>query len=188
MAACHGPCHRFCRSTIHPRHWACGSGARGWRLLWHAGCHPAARGSRTLGALKWEPNPPTPDPMGRGYVSKTRSGAIKFLLEELFGRFFGAQLFGSPLHNAGQLGRCGGQPYGSGHWQSPTPVDTTKTRSDPQRVRMSCGERPIGTAKGKQPHTEALCQPPPPLQTPKPTPTGEQPLFSPTHLFFFPLW
>ena len=28
---------------------------------------------------------------------------------------------------------------------------------------MSSGERAIGTAKGKQPNTEALCQPPPPL-------------------------
>ena len=37
-------------------------------------------------------------------------------------------------------------------------VDTTKTRSDPQRVRMSSGERPIGAAEGKQPNTEALCQ------------------------------
>ena len=27
---------------------------------------------------------------------------------------------------------------------------------------MSSGERPIGTAKGKQSKTEALCQPPPP--------------------------
>ena len=41
-------------------------------------------------------------------------------------------------------------------------VDTTKTRSGPQRVRMSSGERPIGAAKGKQIDTEALCQPPPP--------------------------
>ena len=41
-------------------------------------------------------------------------------------------------------------------------VDTTKTRSDPQRVRMSSGERPIGAAKGKRSDTEALCQPPPP--------------------------
>ena len=41
-------------------------------------------------------------------------------------------------------------------------VDTTKTRSGPQRVRMSSGEMPIGTAKGKQPDTEALCQHPPP--------------------------
>ena len=41
-------------------------------------------------------------------------------------------------------------------------VDTTKTRSDPQRVRMSGGERPIGAAKGKQSDTEALCQPPAP--------------------------
>ena len=37
-------------------------------------------------------------------------------------------------------------------------VDTTKTRSGPQRVRMSGGERPIGAAKGKQSDTEALCQ------------------------------
>ena len=41
-------------------------------------------------------------------------------------------------------------------------IGTTKTRSDPQRVRMSSGDRPIGPAKGKQPNTEALCQPPPP--------------------------
>ena len=27
-------------------------------------------------------------------------------------------------------------------------VDTTKTRLDPQRVRMCSGERPIGAAKG----------------------------------------
>ena len=42
-------------------------------------------------------------------------------------------------------------------------VDTTKTRSGPQRVRRSSGERPIGAAKGKQSDAEALCQPPPPL-------------------------
>ena len=41
-------------------------------------------------------------------------------------------------------------------------VDTTKIRSDPQRARMSSGERPIGAAEGKQSDTEALCQPPPP--------------------------
>ena len=40
-------------------------------------------------------------------------------------------------------------------------VDTTKTRSGPQRVRMSSGERPMGAAKGKQSDTEALCHPPP---------------------------
>ena len=44
-------------------------------------------------------------------------------------------------------------------------VDTTKTRSGPQRVRMGSGERPMGAAKGKQPDTEALCQPPPPPHT-----------------------
>ena len=31
---------------------------------------------------------------------------------------------------------------------------------------MGSGERPIGAAKGKQPNTEALCQPPPPLHPP----------------------
>ena len=41
-------------------------------------------------------------------------------------------------------------------------VDMTKTRSGPQRVRMSSGERPMGAAKGKQSDAEALCQPPPP--------------------------
>ena len=41
-------------------------------------------------------------------------------------------------------------------------VDTTKTRSGPQKVRMSSGERPIGAAKGKQSDTQALCQTPPP--------------------------
>ena len=41
-------------------------------------------------------------------------------------------------------------------------VDMTRTRSGPQRVRMSSGERPVGAAKGKQSNTEALCQPPPP--------------------------
>ena len=44
-------------------------------------------------------------------------------------------------------------------------VDTTKTRSDPQGVRMSSSERPIGAAKGKQTNTEALCPPPPPFQS-----------------------
>ena len=75
--------------------------------------------------------------------------------------------------------RCIWMPLVNGPGNSPSPgrptpgvvkqdkssggsVDTTKTRSDPQRVRLSSGERPIGAAKGKQPDTEALCPPPPP--------------------------
>ena len=55
-------------------------------------------------------------------------------------------------------------------------VDATKTRSDPQRVRMSSGARPIGTAKGKQLNTEALCNPPPPPHThPAPMKTSMKP-------------
>ena len=53
-------------------------------------------------------------------------------------------------------------------------VDTTKTSSDPQRVRLSSGERPIGAAKGKQSDTEALCHPPPPLETKGPFRRGVQ--------------
>ena len=41
-------------------------------------------------------------------------------------------------------------------------VDTTKTRSDPPRVRVCKGKRPIGAAKGQQTNTMASCQPPPP--------------------------
>ena len=40
-------------------------------------------------------------------------------------------------------------------------VDTTKTRLGPQRVWMCNGEGPIGTAKGKQTNTMALCHRPP---------------------------
>ena len=49
-------------------------------------------------------------------------------------------------------------------------VDTTKTRSGPQRVTMSSGERPIGAANGKQSDTKASCQPPAP-----PPPPGTRP-------------
>ena len=44
-------------------------------------------------------------------------------------------------------------------------IDTTKTRSDPQRVRMCKGERPVGAAKGTQANTLASGPaPPPPLR------------------------
>ena len=41
-------------------------------------------------------------------------------------------------------------------------IDTTNTRSDPQRVGMYSGERSMGAAKGKQTNTMASCQCPPP--------------------------
>ena len=83
---------------------------------------------------------------------------------------------GKPPHG---LGVCVWMPLVNGTGNSPSPgrptpgvvkqdkssggsVDTTKTRSGPQRVRMSSGERPIGAAKGKQSDIQALCQPPPP--------------------------
>ena len=48
-------------------------------------------------------------------------------------------------------------------------VDTTKTRSGPQRVRVYHGEKPIGAAKGKQTNPMALCQTP--LQGAQPMPS-----------------
>ena len=48
---------------------------------------------------------------------------------------------------------------------------------------MSSGERPIGTAKGKQPNTEALCQPPPP---PHPRVRGSQAGSPPLAVIFSP--
>ena len=41
-------------------------------------------------------------------------------------------------------------------------VDTTKTGSGPQRVRMSSGQRPIGAAKGGQSDRGLVPTPPPP--------------------------
>ena len=43
-------------------------------------------------------------------------------------------------------------------------IDTTKTRSGPQRVRLYKGKRPIGAANGKPTNTMASCQPPPPQE------------------------
>ena len=40
-------------------------------------------------------------------------------------------------------------------------VDTTRPSSNPQRVGLFSGERPVGAAKGKQTTTMASCQPPP---------------------------
>ena len=55
-----------------------------------------------------------------------------------------------------------------GYTDPPPPrPDNTKTHSDPQRVRMSSGERQIGATKSKQPDTEALYPPPPPSTSPR---------------------
>ena len=66
-----------------------------------------------------------------------------------------------------------GGEEGDGHLVTPPPpqvkrdkssrgsIDTTNTCSDPQRVGMCSGERPIGAAKGKQIKTMASCLSPP---------------------------
>ena len=55
-----------------------------------------------------------------------------------------------------------GQPTPGVVKQDKSSGGSVKTRSDPQRVGMCSGERPIGAAKGKQTKTMALCRPPPP--------------------------
>ena len=97
----------------------------------------------------------------------------------------------SPLLFAERRGRGGGghqtMRFACGSSLAPPnrgSVDTTKTRSGPQRVRMSSGERPIGAAKGKQSDTEALCQTPPPLS--EPTTKAPPPFGSRTTPPFYP--
>ena len=60
--------------------------------------------------------------------------------------------------------------------QTPPPHPLPLFEANPQRVRMSSGEGPIGTAKGKPPNTEAL---PAPCQPPRPPHGGRrQPSYS----------
>ena len=73
----------------------------------------------------------------------------------------GIQLY--PSHHRGNYLS---KPQGEGgsrtrDWDPPPPVTQPKPRSGPQRVRMSSGERPIGTTKGNQSDTDALCHPAP---------------------------
>ena len=67
-----------------------------------------------------------------------------------------------PQRHGQQLVSRTADPRSSQDKSSGGSVDTTKTRSGPQRVGMSSGKRPIGAAKGKEIDTEALCHPPPP--------------------------
>ena len=82
------------------------------------------------------------------------------------------------VHTAFGIARSGGGGWRGGHhsvcdnrqprssglllMEKNRPPPPPRSRSDPQRVRMCSGERPIGAAKGKQSDTEALCQTPPP--------------------------
>ena len=83
---------------------------------------------------------------------------------------------GKPLHG---LGVCIWMHLVNGTGNSPSPgrptpgvvkqdkssrgsVDTNERRSDPQRVGMNSGERPMGAANDKSTNHMASCQPPPP--------------------------
>ena len=75
----------------------------------------------------------------------------------------------SPSHALTDFERFTTSPNASGprpgnkEKSPPSPrTHTTQTRSDPQRVGMHNGKRPIRAAKGKQTNTMASCHPPPP--------------------------
>ena len=64
--------------------------------------------------------------------------------------------------------RFGGRGWRcSGTCEQPPPPPPVSGTADPQRVGTCSGERPMGAAKGKQPNTEALCQPPRPPEYPR---------------------
>ena len=95
-----------------------------------------------------------------GFKNCYKSGYRR--LERLYGNFWRVQTGWRAVGGREAVGRTDHRAKREGGNPPPPPVDTTKTRSDPQRVRMSSGERPIGAARGKKSDTEALCPPPPP--------------------------
>ena len=106
-------------------------------------------------------------PCQKNYPADAHPSAHKSVLESANPQWTQSVHLDAPGQRHGQQPVSGTADPGVVKQDKPSrgSVDTTKTRSDPQRVRMSSGERPIGATKGKhkQPNTEALCQPPPPL-------------------------
>ena len=106
---------------------------------------------------------PPPPPVGRGMRAKRMAPYLSF------SHSFHFCILNVILSQRKAFLGLGGGWFCLGRWVcqvSPPPpprgsVDTTKTHSGPQRVRMSSAERPIGAAKGKQSDTEALCPTPP---------------------------
>ena len=110
------------------------------------------------------PPPPPSSPCQENYPPDEQPSAHKSVLESANTAWTWSVHLDAPGHRLGQQPASATAEPGvvKQDKSSGGSVDTTKTRSDPQRVRMSSGERPIGAAKGKQRNTEALCQSPPP--------------------------
>ena len=121
----------------------------------------------TLTDLKYTPPPPISvvrSPCQENYPADAHPSAHKSVLESANPAWTRSVHLDAPGQRHGQQRVSGTADPGvvQQDKSSRGSVDTTKTRSDPQRVRMSSGERPTGAAKGKQSDTEALCQLPPP--------------------------
>ena len=118
-------------------------------------------------------------PCQENYPADAHPGAHKSVLESANPAWIGSVHLDAPGQRHGQQPVSGTADAGvvKQAKSSRGSVDTTKTHSGPQRVRMSSGERPIGAAKGKQSDTEALCQssPPPPTAPRKPPPPRGRP-------------
>ena len=111
------------------------------------------------------PPPPVRSPCQENYPADAHPSALKSVLESANPAWTRSVHLDAPGQRHRQQPVSGTADPGvvKQDKSSRGSVDTTKTRSGPQRVRMSSGERPIGAAKGKQSDTEALCQTPPRL-------------------------
>ena len=114
--------------------------------------------------------PQRPPPPPRTMILQMHTPALKSVLESANPRMDSGCASGCPWSTARATAPSPGRPTPGVVKQDKSSggsVDTTKTRSGPQRVRMGSGERPIGAAKGTQSDTEALCQTPPPYPGPQ---------------------
>ena len=124
-------------------------------------------GERPIGAAKGKQSDTEalcqPPPPSHVRPADAHPSAHKSVLESANPRIDSEGASGCPWSTARTTAPSPGQPTPGVVKQDKSSrgsVDTTTTRSGPQRVRMSSGERPIGAAKCKQSDTEALCQPP----------------------------
>ena len=123
-------------------------------LMWVGGGGGAGQG----------PKQPPPLPCQEHDPADAHPSAHKSVLESANPRMDSECASGCPWSTARATAPSPGRPTPGVVTQdmsSGGSVDTTNTRSGPQRVRMCSGERPMGAAKGTQSVTEALCQPPP---------------------------
>ena len=130
-------------------------------------CRPLAHQRERGRGLARPPPPPTlllAAPVREMILRSTHTGAHRSVLESANPRMDSECASGCTWSTARAAAPSPGRPTPGVVKQDKSSggsIDTTKTRSGPQRVGVCKGERPIGAAAGKQSDAEALCQPPP---------------------------